>query len=110
MKYKTTRKKVSNGYNYVISVGYCELQYLLDWESPVAYTCNSYGWGSDIYDFGNIAIVTGYAPFGNREANYAICRKYDLKAEEIIHDHKDNRDKKAVLRNLINEFINEVCA
>ena len=64
MKFKTTRKAIKQGYENVIQVPYCGLQNLLRCESPIAYTTRAEGWGADIYDFGNTAIVTGYAPFG----------------------------------------------
>lgn len=78
MKFKTTQKEIRNGYVHVLKVGYCELQTLLNYEAPVAYTTSTYGWGSDIYDIGNgNAISTGYAPFGDIAVSYDLCRKYD---------------------------------
>lgn len=65
MKHKTTEKAIEQNYYKIIKVGYCNLQYLLQYEEPVAYTSGVYGWNADVYDFGNIAIVTGYRPFGN---------------------------------------------
>ena len=43
MKFKTTKKEINNGYEFVISAGYCKLQYLLKWESPIAYTTRADG-------------------------------------------------------------------
>ena len=38
MKFKTTQKAIRANYPTVISVPYCGLQNLLNYESPVAYT------------------------------------------------------------------------
>lgn len=41
-KAKTTRKWISANYN-CISIGYCDLYYLLRYQSPRFYTCGVYG-------------------------------------------------------------------
>lgn len=38
MKYKTTAKELKEGYYKIISVGYCDLQSLLSYKSPIAYS------------------------------------------------------------------------
>lgn len=103
MKFKTTKKEIMGNYPRVICVGYCNLQTLLAYQTPVAYTCGTYGWNADIYDFGadaDAVIVTGYSPFGNFKAGYALCRKYEKLAEG-----KTSAEREA----LIAEFIAEVC-
>ena len=101
MKYQTTKKAIMEHYPRVISVGYCNLQTLLAYQTPVAYTCGTYGWNADVYDFGaGAVIVTGYRPFGNFKAGYDLCRKY-----ETLADGKTNAEREA----LIAEFIAEVC-
>ena len=83
MKFKTTQKAIREGYNTIICVGYCNLQTVLAYENPIAYTSRREGWAADIYDMGgNVAIVTGYAPFGNVRPGYDICRKYEKQAEK----------------------------
>lgn len=44
MKVKTTRKAIVNGSYNVKCAGYCDLSYLLNNHSPIAYTCGVYGW------------------------------------------------------------------
>lgn len=107
MKLKTTKKNVNNSFKYVICVSYCELQDLLNYENPVAYTVRREGWAADIYDFGNTAIVTGYAPFGNIRPDYEICKKYEEKAKKMSYIHIFE-EKKKELQKLIVEFIWEV--
>lgn len=45
MKVKVTKKEIRENYKNVISVGYCELQYLLRGKNPNFYTSGIYGWG-----------------------------------------------------------------
>lgn len=83
MKYKTTKKAVMERHVACVSVGYCNLQKLLNYVSPNAYTCGVYGWNADIYDVsGGYAIVTGYRPFG-KSASYELCQKYEKLADKI---------------------------
>lgn len=108
MKYKTTQKAIRNGYDNVICVGYCSLQYLLNCSSADAYTTRREGWGADIYDFGNTAIVTGYAPFGNIRPPYDVTKQYDDKARAICDEFWDWDEREKRLDALIAEFIEEV--
>ena len=50
MKVKTTRKAIVNGSCNVKCAGYCDLSYLLNNHSPIAYTCGVYGWNFDVYE------------------------------------------------------------
>lgn len=109
MKFKTTKKAVMNGYDKIICVGYCSLQSLLRCESEAAYTVRREGWGADIYDFDNTAIVTGYAPFGNVRPGYELCQKYERAAEQINSNYAlSYLERKEQLRKLIKTFIEEV--
>ena len=109
MKYRTTKKEVNTGYENKICVGFCNLQYLLGYENPIAYTARREGWGADIYDFGNTAIVTGYAPFGNIRPGYDVCKRYETEAEKIRYNYSLSwEDQKERLNQLIKEFITEV--
>lgn len=111
MKYKTTKKAVMAGYADKISVGYCDLQSLLYMESPVAYTARREGWSADIYAFGDTAIVTGYAPFGNVRPSYDLIRMYEKESESIRFNYDlDHDTKRALLRTLLARFVAEVTA
>ena len=97
-KIETTKKSVLSSYT-CISIGYCELETLLKYESPVAFTCSkTYGWRADVYVFGNVAIVTGYAPFG-KHIIYDVVQKYEDKSYTI--------NNKEDMRKLIDRFIKE---
>lgn len=108
MKYKTTKKAVMNGYYKVLAVPYCALQHLLHYESEIAYTTRAEGWGADVYQFGSIAIATGYAPFGNIRPDYEVNQRYEEKAREATEGIYNWQEKKAILAGLIEEYIQEV--
>ena len=111
MKFQTTQKAIRASYRNIIVVSYAELQYLLKWRSPMAYNSGVYGWNCDIYDFGNVAICTGYRPFGNIKTSYEICRRYDQAAQNIckeINDYMDGyKRQREALEELIRDFIRE---
>lgn len=107
MKFKTTKKAIMANYGTVIEVDYCELQYLLKYKSPIAYTAGVYGWNADIYEFGGIAIVTGYRPFGNIRPNCKITDKYEKEAENICYNYSYEKRRDA-LQGLQKKFIEEV--
>ena len=108
MKFKTTQKAIKQGYSNIIQGSACALQKLLSCESPIAYTTRVEGWGADIYAFGNTAIVTGYAPFGNVRPDYEVNQRYEEKAREATEGIYNWQEKKAILSGLIEEYIQEV--
>ena len=109
MKFRVTQKEIKANYDKIISVPYCGLQILLCNESPVAYTARREGWAADIYDMGKgVAIVTGYAPFGNIRPAYELRERYEKQAKAVRYDYPlswvEQREK---LRQLAKEFIAE---
>lgn len=109
MKYKTTKTAVLHGYSTTISIPYCDIQTLLSFKDPAAYTVRREGWGADIYDFGNIAIITGYAPFGKIKPAYEVRRKYEEAARAIRYDYSLKwEEQKERLDNLLKDFLQEV--
>lgn len=108
MKYRATQKEIRDGFNAVIAVPYCALQSLLALEFPIAYTVRREGWGADIYDVGNgVAIVTGYAPFGNYKPSYEVRQMYENLARRVLNGYSYNEAKEE-LRYLLVDFIEEV--
>lgn len=53
-------KRLVNGSYNVKCAGYCDLSYLLNNHSPIAYTCGVYGWNFDVYEVYGVTICTGY--------------------------------------------------
>ena len=109
MKFKTTKKEVLNFYPVTIQASYCSLQNLLSYRTENAYTSGTYGWNADIYFIENIAICTGYRPFGTIKPTYDIISKYDKEAERILYNHNiDYETKREKIDALLKEFIREV--
>lgn len=108
MKVQTTKKAVNNSYNKIVCVGYCGLQKLLVLEKPAAYTAGIYGWNADIYDLGDIALVTGYRPFGDIKPSLELTRKYEQEATEVIYTISNYEMQKKALKDLLNSFLEEV--
>lgn len=111
MKYKTTKKEVMNGYVRVYRAGYCELCYLLEKGDAVAYTAGIYGWNADIYDLGllansfaDVAICTGYRPFG-RAIPEGLAEKYNKLAEGLNATNMSAGEYKRALRKLQAKFL-----
>lgn len=85
----------------------------MNYETPIAYTVRREGWAADIYDIGGgVAIVTGYAPFGNVRPSYEVRQKYEKEAETILeayyrnatnYKHIENR-----LKELLQQFVEEI--
>lgn len=111
MKFKTTQKAIKANYNTIICVPYCGLQNLLNYESPVAYTVRREGWAADIYDMGGgVAIVTGYAPFGNIRPTYEQMKAVEEQAEKIRCDYSlSYEQQRERLKSLARDFIKGVC-
>lgn len=108
MKFKTTRKAVTESSNTILKVGYCDLAYLLKFEEPIAYTSGVYGWNADIYKLDGLTIVTGYRPFGNYE-NYDLVHEYEDKARKIAGDYNTPwEERRDAVNKLLDEFINKV--
>ena len=112
MKFRVTQKEIKANFDKIISVPYCSLQNLLNWESPVAYTTRREGWAADIYDMGGgVAIVTGYAPFGNIRPAYELRERCEKQAEKICYDYSLSwTEQRGKLRQLAKEFIAEATA
>lgn len=108
MKYKTTKAAVMNGYNNVISIGYCNLQSLLSYYDAEAYTSGVYGHNADVYRVGSsTAIVTGSRPFGNITHRHDVIGKYEAEAQMIDY-HIDYQKRKEIAADIMKRFLEEV--
>lgn len=86
--YRTTKKAVHENYGTVICCGYCNIQTLLSDVSRVAYLTRVEGWAADVFDLGGgVAVVTGYAPFGNIRPAYDLQRKYEDAARRVCNTY-----------------------
>ena len=106
---QTTRKYIAENY-ICYGTGYCDLQYLLKYQSRDYYTCGVYGWNFDVYTFGDYAITTGYRScIHHVKRNYELEREYEEKARKIYYNRElswDNQKEK--INNLLAEFLQKV--
>lgn len=111
MKYRTTKKGIRNCGSSVYKVGYCNLQFLLRFNNPFAYSEGVYGWACDYYRIGGydgVIISTGYSPIG-KALDYSICEEYDRKARAIIENYGlTYEQQKAEVKALLDEFIQRI--
>lgn len=81
---KTTRKEIYRiyGKENVILLGYCEIQYIQNYLTKVGHTERVEGWAANVFElpapYNNIAICTGYAPFGIKsEKAFKVCKRWN---------------------------------
>jgi hypothetical protein len=106
MKAKVTKTEVKNNFNSILSLGYCDVQYLTYFKRPFGYSCGVNGWSCDYYDIDGVCLSTGYSPIGSN-VDYQLMIKFEKKAQKIVLDYNIKYDLKAKKVNkLLTEFIN----
>ena len=110
MKFRTTNKQIKNNYGYIVRVGYCDLQDLLTYKEPFAYTCGVYGWNADFFDLDGICICTGYRSLVGERLPSDIVIKYQNKAKAIKsrYNFTEYKKERAALERLRKKFADEV--
>lgn len=90
MKLKTTKKEVKLYYYRILSAGYCEMQYLLNYIKPFGYSSRAEGWACDYYEVGGCCISTGYSPIASQHMkdDYHLIREYDNKAKGLTANER----------------------
>ena len=102
-------RNVKKEFPKIIEVGYCELSNLLRYKNADFTTSGVYGWNADIYAITyDVAICTGYRPFGNIEVKREILKKYDDEAFEIYKNEADYNKAGEKVTKLLQKFIKEV--
>lgn len=92
-KIKTTKKEMKQNYR-ILGAGYCEIDNLLKYYSPIAYhTSNITGWNCDFYYINDVVISTGYNSLKSKNmiSDYKLIKEYDKKAFSL--DEKEKVDK-----------------
>lgn len=87
MSYQLTKKQVKENSPYLMAVGYCGMQHLLNFKSRFGYSSGVYGWSCDYYDVNGVTISTGYAPIGTHFNDYEVLKSYEQKAEAIQYNY-----------------------
>lgn len=111
MRFRVTNKELVSMYGYrILSVGYCNAQYLLGYEQPVAYKCGRDGWHYDVYDVNGYAICTGYGGYPKcTKCQYDIVRAYEKKACKVTCSNEiDFREKPKLVKKILFDFVNEI--
>jgi len=111
MKFKATKKEMKSRYNQIVGIGDSNLQFLLKFEEPIAYSTRSEGWACDYYDIDGILISTGYASLDSRNTkhDYNLVHGYDEQARDIMSDYdKSYEQQKEEVQQLLKQFIEEV--
>ena len=92
MKLKASKNDIKYNSYYILSIGYCDAQYLLKGVDPFSYCCGIYGWSCDNYEINTgknkLVISTGYSPINDKNIKinddfYKVIRKYNEKARKI---------------------------
>ena len=95
MKCKATKKEIKDNYSKVIGIGYCNVEFLLQYKKPFAYSCGQSGWKCDYYQIENICISTGYDYLSTVKIDYKLVRKYEKQAEKIVLNYALDYEKRA---------------
>ena len=109
IKLKATKKEMRKHW-YILSVGYCGMQSLLNEQRPFAYSTRAEGWACDYYDIDGVLISTGYSPLSNKNMtkDYSIIKEYEnkaLKIDELCLPLDERKAKKeALLKELVNFY------
>ena len=100
-KIRATKKEMRQNYR-VLSIGYCDAQYLLNYESPIAYSCGQNGWCCDYYEIDDVIISTGYDTIAskNMKDDYKLIREYEEKARQF----NTKEEIKAVLLEMLDKL------
>ncbi len=99
-KLKTSQSKMKTFSPIVLGVGYCELQCLLNYESPVTYATTQSGWVCDLYKINDwYSIVTGYNYSRACNRQLTIEQRGELQAIEksCFDSRKDRQTRKELL-------------
>ncbi len=109
-KLKASKKDVKENNYRIISAGYCELDYLLTYKVPIAYSAGANGWSCDYYDIDGVIISTGYSPVSDKNVkhDYKLIKSYNDQARRIILGSMNYDDKRPAIEKLLNEFIEKV--
>jgi hypothetical protein len=108
MKFLATKKEMKNNYSKIIRIGYCHAQYLLNFESPIAYSAGRDGWACDYYLIDNVLISTGYQPIGNIVPDYDMITKYENQAMSIVHSNTTYDSRIDQVNAILHQFVKEV--
>lgn len=87
------------GKENVILSGYCEIRYIQNYLTEVGHTGRVEGWAANVFElpapYNNIAVCTGYAPFGTKNKN---ARKVCERWEKLYYNYDFSQRKRMIKR------------
>ena len=108
MKVRVQEKELKKAFPVIVSIGYCNAEYLLHFEEPDFYTCGTYGWKADHYKIKGVLISTGYVPLGKIK-NWELVKEYNQKAKNVILNMNCTKEEQKLFVNeLLTEFIEKI--
>lgn len=103
------KKHVRTAYPIVAYCGYCALYYVLYFTTKIGHTERAEGWGCNVYELApNIALTTGYAPFGNKSLPLAFTERYEKQAKQILEKNAYSDKAKKKLEKLLEKMVAEI--
>ena len=109
MSMRVYKKHVRAAYPIVAYCGYCDLQYTLYFTPKFGHTERAEGWGCDVYEIApDIALTTGYDPFGNRRLPLAFTARYEEKAKQILEKNAYSYKAEKKLEKLLKKMVAEI--
>ena len=118
MKVQVAKKEVRDTNYRIISIGYCDMQFLLRHHECNMYSAGIYGWSCDYYIINsnntgvftpNTVISTGYRPLNNRETSpdTGLLRLFEKYASVVLDSATEASTavKHAWLNRLISAFV-----
>lgn len=108
-KVRTTKKELRENWCIKFYAGYCDLYYLMRFESIAFYTCGVYGWNFDVYaDYKHDMIIcTGYRGMIGKRIPTEMIERYN----NIVKDHDRRYREKEIsfdeMKNLYDNTVND---
>lgn len=110
-KIRLTKKSLNKDYWNILEIGYCNLQFLLKFQEPFAYSTRAEGWACDYYNVCGVLISTGYSPLKSKRvrSSYELEREYDDMAKEILENNEISwEEKEDRVNRLLLKFVERI--
>lgn len=110
-KIRLTKKSLNTDYWNILGTGYCNLQFLLKFQEPFAYSARAEGWACDYYNVDGLLISTGYSPMKSKRVRscYELEHEYDDIAKEILEDSEISwAEKEERVNKLLRQFVERI--
>lgn len=108
MKFKTTKKAIKSRFPNIYNVGYRNIQSLLRYCEPFAYSSGAYGWSCDYYDLGcGIVLSSGYSCIG-QVVDYETLKKWEHAARYLISKGFSYEEEEQAITCLLYDFLEDL--